>query len=38
MFTNMDVLGLENFVLLKDDQPNAREIDASAYLSEFALD
>jgi carbamoyltransferase len=38
MFTNMDVLVLENFVLLKDDQPNAREIDASAYLSEFALD
>lgn len=38
MFTNMDVLVLENFILLKDDQPNAKEIDASAYLAEFALD
>ncbi|MBW2233579.1 MAG: carbamoyltransferase [Deltaproteobacteria bacterium] len=38
MFTNMDVLVLENFVLLKEDQPNAKEIDASAYLAEFALD
>jgi carbamoyltransferase len=38
MFTNMDVLVLENFILLKDDQPNAQEIDASAYLAEFALD
>jgi len=38
MFTNMDVLVLENCVLLKEDQPDAREIDASAYLAEFALD
>jgi len=38
MFTNMDALVLENFVLLKQDQPNAQEIDASAYLAEFALD
>jgi len=38
MFTNMDVLVLENFVLLKQDQPNAKEIDAEAYLAEFALD
>jgi carbamoyltransferase len=38
MFTNMDVLVLENFVLFKEDQPNAKEIDASAYLAEFALD
>jgi carbamoyltransferase len=38
MFTNMDVLVLENFILLKDDQPNSREIDAEAYLAEFALD
>jgi carbamoyltransferase len=38
MHTNMDVLVLENFVLLKDDQPNAREIDLEAYLTEFALD
>ncbi len=38
MYTNMDVLVLENCILLKDDQPGAQEIDASAYLAEFALD
>lgn len=38
MHTNMDVLVLENYVLLKNDQPNAREIDLEAYLTEFALD
>jgi carbamoyltransferase len=38
MHTNMDVLVLENYVLLKDDQPGAREIDLEAYLAEFALD
>ena len=38
MFTNMDVLVLENFILRKQDQPNAREIDVEAYLAEFALD
>ena len=38
MATNMDVLVVENFVLLKKDQPNAREIDRDAYLAEFALD
>jgi carbamoyltransferase len=38
MHTNMDVLVLENTILLKKEQPNAREIDAEAYLAEFALD
>ncbi len=38
MHTNMDVLVVENFVLLKDEQPDAREIDLEAYLKEFALD
>jgi carbamoyltransferase len=38
MATNMDVLVLENFILLKDEQPDAQEIDVEAYLSEFALD
>ncbi len=38
MGTNMDVLVLENFVLLKDEQPGASEIDNSAYLQQFALD
>jgi hypothetical protein len=31
-------LVLEGFVLLKSEQPNAGEIDNSAYLSQFALD
>jgi carbamoyltransferase len=38
MFTNMDALVLENHILLKSEQPNAREIDAAAYLAEFELD
>jgi carbamoyltransferase len=38
MYTNMDVLVLENCVLLKKDQPDAKEIDVDAYLAEFALD
>jgi len=38
MATNMDVLVLENFILLKQEQPDAQEIDVEAYLSEFALD
>ena len=38
MNTNMDALVLEDFVLLKQDQPNAKEIDVDAYLAEFALD
>ncbi len=38
MATNMDVLVLENFILLKHEQPDAQEIDVEAYLSEFALD
>ncbi len=36
--TNMDVLVLERFVLLKKEQPNAGEIDNEAYLAQFALD
>jgi carbamoyltransferase len=38
MHTNMDALVLENVVLLKQDQPQAKEIDLEAYLAEFALD
>ena len=38
MYTNMDVLVLEDCILLKQDQPDAREIDVDAYLAEFALD
>jgi carbamoyltransferase len=38
MHTNMDVLVLENFVLLKQEQPEAKEIDIDAYLAEFGLD
>jgi len=36
--TNMDVLVLENFVLLKCDQKNAPEIDVEKYLADFQLD
>jgi carbamoyltransferase len=36
--TNMDVLVLENYVLLKTEQPDAREIRAEEYLSQFQLD
>ncbi len=38
MHTNIDALVLENYVLHKADQPDAREIDVDAYLSEFELD
>ena len=38
LHTNMDALVLEDCVLLKRDQPNAREVDRDAYLTEFALD
>ncbi len=38
MATNMDVLVLEDFVLLKSEQPDARPHDIDSYLAEFALD
>ena len=38
MHTNMDALVLENFVLLKHEQPEAKEIDVAAYLAEFGND
>ncbi len=38
MHTNMDVLVLENCILLKRDQPDAKDIDLDAYLAEFGLD
>jgi carbamoyltransferase len=38
MATNMDVLVVENYVLLKKDQPGAKDIDPEAYLAQFALD
>ena len=38
MHTNMDALVLENFVLLKHEQPEAKEIDVAAYLAEFGID
>lgn len=36
--TNMDVLVLENFVLIRDEQAQAPPADASAYLAQFAPD
>ncbi len=36
--TNMDVLVLENHVLFKEEQPNAKQHDVDRYLSQFQLD
>jgi carbamoyltransferase len=36
--TNMDVLVLENFVLLREEQSEARPVDAAEYLAQFELD
>jgi len=38
MATNIDALVLERFVLLKEDQPNAKSADREKYLAEFKLD
>jgi hypothetical protein len=38
MATNMDVLVLERFVLLKEEQPNAEKHELDEYLAQFALD
>jgi len=38
MATNIDALVIDNFVLLKDQQAEAPQVDVSAYLREFALD
>ena len=38
MATNMDVLVLENCVLYKDEQPDARQFDVDDYLAQFDLD
>ncbi len=36
--TNMDALVLEDFVLLKDQQPAAAQVDNREYLEQFSLD
>jgi carbamoyltransferase len=38
MMTNMDALVMESYVLIKQEQPGASEIDKEAYLAEFELD
>jgi carbamoyltransferase len=38
MGTNMDALVIENFLLLRKEQPQDAAIDRKAYLSAFALD
>ena len=38
MATNMDVLVLERFVLLKEEQPDAKEHEIDEYLAQFQLD
>jgi carbamoyltransferase len=36
--TNMDALVLEDYVLLKEEQSNAKQIDVESYLKQFSLD
>lgn len=36
--TNMDVLVIENYVLLKSEQPESKDVNREAYLAQFALD
>ncbi|WP_298864222.1 carbamoyltransferase [uncultured Gimesia sp.] len=38
MATNMDVLVLERFIILKSEQPNARDFEDDQHLDQFALD
>ncbi|MBA7628665.1 hypothetical protein ES703_36160 [subsurface metagenome] len=38
MATNMDVLVLENFVLFKKDQPQAKKHEIDDYIAQFHLD
>jgi carbamoyltransferase len=38
MGTNMDVLVIENFLLYKDEQPNAMRHETGDYLAQFNLD
>ncbi len=38
MATNMDVLVLEDFLLLKEEQPQARQHEIDDYLAQFQLD
>ena len=38
MGTHMDVLVINNFVLIKDEQPKNNEFNPDEYLSTFALD
>jgi len=38
MGTNMDVLVMERFVLLKDEQPHAQRHETDDYLGQFELD
>ena len=38
MATNMDVLVMEDFVLLKEEQPTAEEHEVDEYLAQFQLD
>jgi carbamoyltransferase len=36
--TNMDALVLERFVLLREQQPNVKDVDNTEYLKQFSLD
>jgi carbamoyltransferase len=36
--TNMDALVIEDYVLLREEQPEAKNVDADSYLKQFKLD
>lgn len=38
MATNMDVLVVDRYLMIKSEQPEARQFDADAHLNQFALD
>jgi hypothetical protein len=38
MGTNMDVLVIDRFLLYKNEQPNAKEVNLEEYLAQFSLD
>jgi len=38
MATNMDALVIDNFLLLKEEQPHAEHHESDAYLAQFQLD
>ena len=38
MATEMDILGLENHILYKSEQPSSNKVSKSSHISQFSLD